>query len=130
MADLEDPQEMDDSVHQGFSRENAEDTGLGILHTQNSPPVDFGMKRDLMDTGGATHASSLSKFAFGMRKNGLQSPAITRPDDSPTKKNDTGELKPCISPRLAWHANSTTQEDEGWAAGADQRRSPDACCRR
>lgn len=97
------------------------------------------MKRDLMDTGGATHASSLSKFAFGMRKNGFQSPDITRPDDSPTKKAIQASSSPA-SP-LDWPGTPTQplkkmkgglleqiKEVRLMLAAEDKRMLTDACC--
>ncbi|XBH97997.1 hypothetical protein VPH35_127577 [Triticum aestivum] len=85
VADLEDPQEVDDSVHQGLARENAGDTTLDILHTQKPAPIDFGVKRNLMGAGGATHASFYSKLDFGACKDGFQSPDSSKPSDPPSK---------------------------------------------
>ena len=86
MTDLEDPQEMDGSIHRGLARENAGDTTLDILHTQKPTPIDFGVKRNLMGTGGATHASFYPKLGFGACKDGSQSPDSSRPSDTPSKK--------------------------------------------
>ena len=86
MAALEDPQEGDDSIHQGLARENAGDTTMDILHTQKLTPIDFGVKRNLMSTRGATHASSYPKLNFGACKDGFQSLDSSRPSDPPSKK--------------------------------------------
>uniref|UniRef100_A0A8R7Q0Z2 CCHC-type domain-containing protein n=1 Tax=Triticum urartu TaxID=4572 RepID=A0A8R7Q0Z2_TRIUA len=81
VAGLEDPQEVDDSVLRGLSRENAGDTTLDILHTQKPTPIDSGVKRNLMGTGGATHDSSYPKLGSGACKGGFQSTDSSRPSD-------------------------------------------------
>mgnify|MGYP006268117435 CR=1 FL=1 len=105
MADLEDPQEVDDSVHQGLARENAGDTTLDILHTQKPTPIDFEVKRNLMSTGGAAHASSDSKLNFGAGKEGFQSPDSSRPSDPPSKK--AVQVIPSPTSPLDWPGTPT-----------------------
>ena len=52
------------------------------------------MKGDLMDTGGVTRASFLSKLALGIRKDCFRSSDISRPSGTPAKKSTQATSSP------------------------------------
>ena len=97
------------------------------------------MKRDLMDTGGVTHGSCLPKLTSGMRKTGYQSPDISRPGVSPTKKESLSNTNPA-SP-LDWPGTPTQplkkmkrgileqiKEVRLMVAAEDKRMLANSCC--
>lgn len=85
---------MDGSVLRGLAGENIEDLALDILHPQSPLPVDYGMKGDLMDTGGITQASFPSRLAMGMRGDCFRSSDISRPSGTPAKKSSQATSSP------------------------------------